>query len=152
MLPFDVWAHIAHLLSTEAKRKIQDVVNKAKSFKASGRSGYTQHLEVHLATQTFKILCTKFQDRFHIHLYRKTPTTQLLGTITDRMLIYASRNPGNYVKGGDNALKFAMIADPSIRFACLFMYVYDQRMFRKTFPQVSTQISGIHASASFIEI
>jgi hypothetical protein len=145
MLPFDVWVRIAHLLSIEAKQKIQDVVKKAKSFKVSGVSGYTQRLNVHLATQTFKILCTKFQDRFHIHLYRKTPTPQLLGTITDRMVIYASRNPGNYVKGDDNALKFAMIVDPSVRFACLFMYVYDQSM-------VSTQISGRHASASCIEI
>jgi hypothetical protein len=152
MLPFDIWARIAHLLSTEAKQKIQDVVNKAKSFKTSGVSGYTQHLEVHLAKQTFKILCTKFQDRFHIHLYREQPTTQLLGTITDHMLIYASRTPGNYIKGDDNALKFAMIVDPSVRFACLFMYVYDQSMFQTTFPQVSMQISGLHASASCIEI
>ena len=71
------------------------------------------------------------------------PTTQLLGTITDRMLIYASRNSGNYVKGNDNALKFAMTIDPSVRFACLFMYVYDETMFRTTFPQVSKQLGKV---------
>ena len=140
MLPFDVWARIAHLLSTEAKQKIQDVVNKARSFEAGNKSGFTQHLEISLAMQSFMILCTKFQERFHIHIYRKTPTTQLLGTITNRMLIYASRDPGNYVKGDDNALKFAMTVDPSVRFACLFMYVYDQSMFETMFPQVSKQL------------
>ena len=142
MLPFDIWARIAHLLSTEAKQKIQDVVNKARSFEAE-KSGFTQHLEITLSSQTFKILCTKFQERFHIHIYRKMPTTQLLGTITDRMLIYASRNSGNYVKGNDNALKFAMTIDPSVRFACLFMYVYDETMFRTTFPQVSKQLGKV---------
>lgn len=149
MLPFDVWVHIAQLLSIEAKQKIQDVVNKARSFEAANTSGYTQDLEITLSTQTFKILCTKFQERFHIHVYRKTPTTQLLGSCFSGlgapkpMLIYASRNPGNYVKADDNSLKFAMTVDPSVRFACLFMYVYDQSLFQTTFPQVSKQLGKI---------
>ena len=147
MLPFDIWVRIAQLLSVEAKQKIQDVVNKAKSFKASNTtSGYTQHLEITLSSQKFKILCTKFQERFHIHIYRETPTTQLLGScfsglgVPKPMLIYASRDPGNYVKGDDNTLKLAMTVDPYVRFACLFMYVYDESMFRTTFPQVSKQL------------
>ena len=150
MLPFDVWVHIAQLLSVEAKQKIQDVVNKARSFEAANTSGCTtQHLKISLATQTFKILCTKFQDRFHIHIYRETPTTQLLGTcfgglgVPKPMLIYTSRDPGNYVNGDDNALKFAMTVDPSVRFACLFMYVYDQSLFQSTFPQVSKQLGKV---------
>ena len=142
-LPFDIWKLISQMLSAEAKQKIQNIVNEVIMMKsAETLVDYAESkLEVTLSTQVFMILCTKFippgctHHHFHIHIYRCNPTKQLIGTITDSMIIYGTRNPGNYKKAIDESLP-----DQAVRFACLFMHVYDKKMFMTAYPKMCAQL------------